>query len=121
MKDQENEAAYIQQHLANERTYLAWIRTAIALVGLGFLAAGLVFRDNRYSGVGHITAAVAGILSVLLGGGVVAGATIDYLRKREGINKGQFVSASLLIRVLFISLSVIEMLLIVLVILMLVA
>jgi putative membrane protein len=26
----------VQQHLANERTYLAWIRTAITVIGLGF-------------------------------------------------------------------------------------
>ncbi|MGR5908007.1 DUF202 domain-containing protein [Bacillus paranthracis] len=27
---------YAQQHLANERTYLAWIRTAISITGVGF-------------------------------------------------------------------------------------
>ncbi|SEO77017.1 putative membrane protein [Paenibacillus sophorae] len=118
-QENESESKYTQQHLANERTYLAWIRTAVALVGLGFLAAGIVFGDNRYSGVGHMVAAIAGISSVLLGGGVVAAATRDYLRKREGINKEQFRSASFLIRMVFISLTVIEMLLIVLVVLML--
>ena len=28
-----------QEHLANERTFLAWIRTAIALISLGFVLA----------------------------------------------------------------------------------
>ena len=28
-----------QEHLANERTFLAWVRTAIALIGLGFVLA----------------------------------------------------------------------------------
>lgn len=121
MKTQENESRFIQQHLANERTFLAWIRTAIALVGLGFLAAGLVFTDNRYSGIGHMMAALAGILAVLLGGGVVAGATRDYMRKREAINREQFSSSSFLIRLVFIGLSVIETLLVVLVVLMLVS
>ncbi|WP_361920472.1 DUF202 domain-containing protein, partial [Streptomyces sp. NPDC046876] len=32
-----------QQHLANERTYLAWIRTVISIVGVGFLATSLHF------------------------------------------------------------------------------
>ncbi len=27
------------QHLANERTFLAWLRTCIALMGLGFVVA----------------------------------------------------------------------------------
>ncbi|MDF2857771.1 MAG: hypothetical protein K0Q87_3622 [Neobacillus sp.] len=31
------DSRYIQQHLANERTFLAWIRTAIAIIGVGFL------------------------------------------------------------------------------------
>lgn len=34
---------YAQQHLANERTYLAWIRTAISILGVAFLATSLHF------------------------------------------------------------------------------
>ena len=36
-----------QQYLANERTFLAWIRTSIALIGLGFVVArfGLFLRE----------------------------------------------------------------------------
>jgi putative membrane protein len=30
-----------RDHLANERTFLAWIRTALALIGLGFVLARL--------------------------------------------------------------------------------
>ncbi|WP_153978072.1 DUF202 domain-containing protein [Paenibacillus xylanilyticus] len=35
------DSQYVQQHMANERTFLAWVRTGIAMVGVGFLAAGL--------------------------------------------------------------------------------
>jgi putative membrane protein len=31
--------ARVREHLANQRTLLAWIRTAIALMGLGFVVA----------------------------------------------------------------------------------
>jgi putative membrane protein len=29
--------SYSQQHLANQRTFLAWLRTCVALIGLGFI------------------------------------------------------------------------------------
>jgi putative membrane protein len=37
----------VTDHLANERTYLAWLRTAIATIGLGFVVAkfGLAIRE----------------------------------------------------------------------------
>lgn len=37
---------YAQQHLANERTYLAWIRTAISITGVGFLTTSLHFTTK---------------------------------------------------------------------------
>lgn len=49
---EKNQLKYAQQHLANERTFLAWIRTVIAIVGVGFLTTSLHFtigvhRDAR--------------------------------------------------------------------------
>jgi len=38
-KDEKIKSNYLQQSLANERTFLAWIRTCIALIGLGFIIA----------------------------------------------------------------------------------
>lgn len=34
-KTQKRSAGLVLEHLANERTYLAWMRTAIALMGFG--------------------------------------------------------------------------------------
>lgn len=121
MMPQIDESKLVQQHLANERTYLAWIRTAIALVGLGFLSAGIVFRSVIYSEVGLIIAAVVAVFAVLLGGVLVTLATRDYMRKREDINQGQFRSAVRMIRLIFYFLIVIQLLLLVLVVLMLVS
>jgi putative membrane protein len=40
----DSDSSQSQQHLANQRTFLAWLRTCIALIGLGFVVArfGLV-------------------------------------------------------------------------------
>ena len=38
-KDEKIKSNYLQQCLANERTFLAWVRTCIALIGLGFIIA----------------------------------------------------------------------------------
>jgi putative membrane protein len=37
----------VREHLANERTFLAWVRTALGLIGLGFVRArmGLFLRQ----------------------------------------------------------------------------
>lgn len=46
-----NRPGRLQEHQANERTYLAWLRTSIALVSLGFAIArfGLFLRELQYS------------------------------------------------------------------------
>jgi len=38
-KDEKIKSNYLQQNMANERTFLAWVRTCIALIGLGFIIA----------------------------------------------------------------------------------
>jgi len=47
----------VRDHLANERTFLAWIRTALGMIGLGFVLArmGLFLRQLAASaGVGGL-------------------------------------------------------------------
>ncbi|CAM4169555.1 DUF202 domain-containing protein [Paenibacillus alkaliterrae] len=85
MNEHPDESKWIQQHLANERTYLAWIRTSITIMGLGFLAAGIVFQSTPYGEVGHTLAAIAGISSVMLGFIIMGLATMDYMVKRSVI------------------------------------
>lgn len=42
---------YVREHLANERTFLAWVRTALGLIGLGFVLArmGIFLRQPTVS------------------------------------------------------------------------
>ncbi len=111
------DSRYIQQHLANERTFLAWVRTAIAVVGLGFLAAGVVFRTDEFEQMGHNIAAMVGISSVLLGALILTCASLDYLKKRHTINNGTFLAPRFIIWLIFGSLALIEVFMLVLVIL----
>ena len=91
-KDKTIDSKYVQQHLANERTYLAWIRTSITTVGLGFLAAGVVFRSNPYSKWVHFLSATVGIGAVLCGSFLTLLVTRDYFNKKNDISQGAFLS-----------------------------
>ena len=43
---QNNIGSVARDHLANERTFLAWVRTALAVIGLGVLLGKLVETDG---------------------------------------------------------------------------
>jgi putative membrane protein len=61
-------SAAVRDHLANERTLLAWQRTALALVGLGFVV-------DRFALEGSTERSVAGALiglGMIVAGGVAA-------------------------------------------------
>lgn len=61
-------SAAIRDHLANERTLLAWQRTALALVGLGFVV-------DRFAFEGSTDKALAGTLvglGMIVAGGLTA-------------------------------------------------
>jgi putative membrane protein len=81
---------YIQQHLANERTYLAFVRTCITIVGLGFLSAGVIYRSYLNVKWEYQIAAFVGIGAVLLASFLLVFATMNYLRKQKDINTESF-------------------------------
>lgn len=62
-----------QEHQANERTFLAWLRTAIALIGFGFAIArfGLFLRELQTAVTGQITPPHAFLNSQAIGLGLV--------------------------------------------------
>jgi putative membrane protein len=82
---------YAQQHLANERTYLAWIRTAISITGVGFLTTSLHFTikisSNPYI---NILVIILGIFACVIGFITCVLSTIQYNRKRMEITGGIF-------------------------------
>jgi putative membrane protein len=48
-----------RDYLANGRTFLAWVRTALALIGLGFVLARLDLFLRLAAGRGHEASEVA--------------------------------------------------------------
>lgn len=95
---QTQESKYIQQHLANERTYLAWIRTSIAMIGIGFLAANLHFNNaTRINYSADALAVLISYFSLFAGFLTITFSTIHYFRKRSDINEQRFRSSSVLI------------------------
>jgi putative membrane protein len=83
-----------REHLANERTLLAWVRTAVTLMALGFGVArfGIFLRQLGGSAGGdHHPSAAIGIALVVAG--LVSGgaAAIRFFRVRDQIDRGAFV------------------------------
>lgn len=100
-RERTGESTRAREHLANERTLLAWVRTAIALMGLGFVVArfGLFLREiaaqsghavdsaSGYSGPIGIVLVAAGLAATLV-------STIRFFRTRSQIEAGRFVPES---------------------------
>jgi putative membrane protein len=78
--------ALIRTHLANERTFLAWLRTAIVLIGAGVAAAALTDTE----GFERAVAVGLGTASVVAGFILVAFAYISYKGTVEGIAAGSY-------------------------------
>ncbi|MDP8903928.1 MAG: DUF202 domain-containing protein [Chloroflexota bacterium] len=75
----------VRDHLANERTLLAWIRTALTVIGLGFI----VDRLAAGGAAGRLEA-LTGVGLVLLGGGVAIAGAWSYLNARRELSSGTY-------------------------------
>jgi putative membrane protein len=85
--NEKNTFSMSREHLANERTFLAWIRTSIALMGFGFVIIkfSLFLQELAYwmepdSGKIDQNSPVIGI--VMVGVGIIV-ALISYIRYRK--------------------------------------
>jgi putative membrane protein len=74
--------AAVRDHLANERTLLAWQRTAIGIIAVGFLVDRLALDEGETT----ILASVTGIAIVVLGGIVSGAGAYRFVRTEREID-----------------------------------
>lgn len=108
-------------HLANERTFLAWIRTSIGIMAFGFVVVKFslfvkqislilgkenIIHQKGYSGmVGIVLVAVGTVIAVL--------SYIRYKNSEKQLNEGDYKHSSLLITTLTAFIFLVSLLLIV--------
>ena len=80
----------VREHLANERTLLAWVRTGVSLISFGLVIErlGTEVSFSAGSGMFGVALAVLGCLALVMG-------TVQFLRSRRSIERGEFISAAL--------------------------
>ena len=100
--DEEDSSERLQQYLANQRTFLSWVRTSIALIGLGFaierfsiflqqfrLIAGSDAIGNTSSATAHEYSALVGIGMIIVGTSLIVYALKNYLDTNKTIASGR--------------------------------
>jgi putative membrane protein len=75
----------VRDHLANERTLLAWVRTALTVIGLGFLIDRLAVETGSAG-----LASLVGIGMVVLGGVVAVAGGYSYNAARREMESGTY-------------------------------
>lgn len=107
-------------HLANERTYLAWIRTSIGIMAFGFVVVKFsifvrqvslllgkehTIHPTKYSGL-------LGISFVLLGAMVTILSYFRYQHSRKQLQTGMYQQSSTLIKIITLFIFLVSVLLI---------
>jgi putative membrane protein len=97
-----------REHQANERTFLAWLRTSIALIGFGFALTRfgiflqqleLSLRTESSNHDSFLNSENLGILLVILGILVIIVALLNYNRTYWQIERGNFQPNRLLVTI----------------------
>ncbi len=95
-------------HLANERTFLAWIRTSIGIMGFGFVVVKFSLFMRQLAAVleapqalprGSGFSQVVGITLVALGGLIILLAFFRYQKTKKQLESGSFIYSDWLVKV----------------------
>jgi len=110
----------VANHLANERTFLAWVRTSIGIMAFGFVVVKFSLFVKQISillGKTHMIqphgySALVGIALVVFGALTLVFAFIRYKKTEKEINEEAYNNSSLFIFILTIFIFLISILLI---------
>ena len=93
-KDHQSDNSRITDHLANERTYLAWIRTGVAMMGLGVVIAKLRYimgiGSSYPQSSGLIHAANIGLLFAFIGVLTIIMSVVFFLTTQKEIRESSY-------------------------------
>lgn len=93
-----------REHLANERTFLSWIRTSIALMGFGFVIVRfglflkqitLLFKTADYPSQSH--SSVVGVVMVAIGILLALMAFVQYRKHEAQLRDNSFYPSTILL------------------------
>lgn len=121
MTNPEKNKTNIREHLANERTFLAWMRTSIGIMAFGFVVVKFALfvkqismmlgKENLIHSTGY--SGVLGIVLVSVGTVTAILSFIKYKRTEKQMNENNYEYSSILITWLTVSIFLISVFLIV--------
>ena len=121
MSNTEKQTTNIREHLANERTFLAWMRTSIGIMAFGFVVVKFALfvkqismmlgKENLIHSTGY--SGIVGIILVSVGTVTAILSFIKYKRTEKQLNEGNYKYSSLLITLLTVFIFLISVFLIV--------
>ena len=107
MEKPKNLSPHVSDHLANERTFLAWLRTSFSLLTLGFAAnkfaqflSELRAKSQKEPPRFLLGSERVGLVMVITGTVLVGLSWWNYQRTRRGIDSGSYLPHALLVSVL---------------------